>query len=173
MTEENVAPEEDVLEMQEEGVETIQAEKINMSQSGANSIFADEIFMEQSGAVGLKAHTVSMQESGAVALEAEDVTISDGGVLLLQADNVQVSGATTVGGVLANNVKLQEGAILAVASQNLRAERIDTKILLAGSVEGEVHTMVDTRGAILIGLLGGFVSGIMLLMGTFLLGRRK
>ncbi len=173
MTEENLAPEEDILEMQEEGVETIQAEKINMSQSGANSIFADEVSMEQSGAVGLKAHIVSMKESGALALDAEDVTISNSGVLFLQSENAQISGAATVGGVLANNVELQEGAILAVASQNLRAERIDTKILLAGSVEGEVHTVVDTREAVLIALLGGVISGIIFLMGTFLFGRKK
>ncbi len=170
MSEENLAPEEDVVEMMEDGTETIQAEKINMNQSGANSIFADEIKMSQSGAVGLKAHTVSMRESGAFALSADEVKITDGGVFLLQAENAQVQGSAGV--VLANNVELQEVAVLAVASQNLRAERIRTKILLAGNVEGEVHTVVDTREAILIGIVGGIVSGIMLLMGRFLFGRK-
>ncbi|MBT3322961.1 MAG: hypothetical protein HN392_11830 [Anaerolineae bacterium] len=171
MTEENLTPEEDLLEMQEEGADTIQAEKIIMNQSRANSIFSEEVSMQQSGAVGLKAHTVSMQESGAIALEADDVSITNGGALLLQAENAQVQGSAGV--VLANNAELQEVAVLAVASQNLRAEKIQTKILFAGSVEGEVHTVVDTREAILIGLVGGIISGMILLMGRFLFGRNK
>lgn len=173
MNEENLLPEEDILELEEEGVNTIQAEKVNLSQARANSIFADKVSMKQSGAVGLKAHTVSMQESGAGSIKADEVTITDSGILLLQAEDAQISGGTHVGGVLAHNVELRDGAILAVASQNLRAEQIQTKILLAGNVAGEVHTVVDTRGAILIALLGGFVSGTMLLLGSFLFGRKK
>jgi len=174
MNEENLLPEEDILELEEKGVNTIQAEKVNLSQARANSIFADKVSMKQSGAVGLKAHTVSMQESGAGSIKADEVTITDSGILLLQAEDAQISGGGAhVGGVLAHNVELRDGAILAVASQNLRAEQIQTKILLAGNVAGEVHTVVDTRGAILIALLGGFVSGTMLLLGSFLFGRKK
>ena len=173
MSDENLAPEEEVLALSEEGVETIQAESVNMNQSGANSIFAEDLSMRQSGAVGVKARTVSMRESAVVALKADEVKMVESGAISLKAENVRIEGESVAGVVLANNVDLQEGVVLAVASQNLRATRIKTKILLAGSVEGEVHTVVDTREAILIALLGGIVSGIILLMGRFLLGRKK
>ena len=168
MNNENLAPEEDLLALDEEGVETIQAENVNMRQSRANSVFAEDLSMTQSGAVGVKARTVSMRESGVVALEADKV---QSGVFALQAENAHLQGRAGV--VLANDVEFEESVSFAVASQNLRATRIETKILLAGSVEGEVHTVVDTREAILIGLLGGIVSGIILLMGRFISGRKK
>ncbi len=171
MNNENLAPEEDLLALDEEGVETIQAENVNMRQSRANSVFAEDLSMTQSGAVGVKARTVSMRESGVVALEADKVDMVQSGVFALQAENVHLQGRAGV--VLANDVEFEESVSFAVASQNLRATRIETKILLAGSVEGEVHTVVDTREAILIGLLGGIVSGIILLMGRFISGRKK
>ncbi len=68
---------------------------------------------------------------------------------------------------------MQDGYSLAVASQNLRAERVETLILLAGNVDGDVTTLIDTRGAILAGLLGGIVSGLFLLMGNLIVRRRK
>ena len=175
MSEENIIPEEliesEVVNLTETGAETIQAEQVRMQQSGANNIFADEIEMSQSGAAGIKAHTISMQESGAVALKAEDVTMSQSGAVVLQADDVRLQGNVAV--VVANHVELEDSAVLAVASQSLRAERIETILLLAGNVEGEVHTVVDTRDAILIGLLGGMISGVFLLMGKFLFRRNK
>ena len=175
MSDENVAPKEEVeaqvVNMTEAGADTVKAEMVRMQQSGANSIFADEMGMTQSGAVGVKAQTLSAHESGVVALQADEVNLAQSGVVVLNADDVYLQGR--VGVVVANNVEVKESAVLTVASQNLRAERIETKILLAGSVEGEVHTVVDTREAVLIGLIGGVVSGIFLLLGRFLFGRKK
>ena len=175
MSDENIAPEEvveaQVVNMTESSAETVKAEMVRMKQSGANSIFADEIGMTQSGAVGVKAQTVSAHESGMVSLKAEEVNIAQGGAGVIQAENVHIQGNAAL--VIGNDVEIQNGYSLAVASQNLRAERVETILLLAGNVEGEVHTMVDTRDAVLIGVLGGVVSGIFLLLGKLLFGRKK
>ncbi len=37
--------------------------------------------------------------------------------------------------------------------------------LLANRVEGEVHTVVDTRGAVIAGLVGGLIAGMIFLVG--------
>jgi len=63
---------------------------------------------------------------------------------------------------------MQDGYAVTVASQKVRAERIETMILLAGEVEGDVNTLIDTQGAILAGVLGGVVSGLILLIGKML-----
>ena len=52
-------------------------------------------------------------------------------------------------------------------------KRIDSLIFLGQNVEGEVHTLVDTRGAILAGTLSGLLSGLILLAGSLLFRRKK
>ena len=51
-------------------------------------------------------------------------------------------------------------------------ERIESVILLARKVEGNVTTVIDTRGALIAGLVGGLFAGIMLLLGRMLFGRK-
>ncbi len=160
-----------VVNLTNAGTETIKADLVRMYQSGANNIFADEVGMKESGVVGMKAHTVSAHQSGVIALKADEVNIAQGGAVVVQANDVHIQG--NAGLVAATEVSMQDGYSLAVASQNLRAERVETLVLLAGKVEGDVTTLIDTRGAILAGLLGGIVSGLFLLMGKLIFRRRK
>jgi hypothetical protein len=49
---------------------------------------------------------------------------------------------------------------------------IKSVILLARNLEGNVTTVIDTRGALIAGLVGGLFAGIMLLLGRALFGRK-
>lgn len=97
--------------------------------------------------------------------------MAHGGVVVLQADEVHLQGNAAV--VAGNNISMRDGYSLAVAGRDVRAERIESVIFLGQHVEGEVHTMVDTRGAILAGTISGFLSGLILLAGSLLFRRKK
>jgi hypothetical protein len=58
-----------------------------------------------------------------------------------------------------------------VAGREVRGERIETLVLFSGRVEGEVHAVLDSRSALLAGLLGGLFAGLLLLLGRMLLRR--
>jgi len=45
-------------------------------------------------------------------------------------------------------------------------------ILLSNHVEGEVQTVVDTRSALIAGMVGGLLTGTILLIGRLVFGRR-
>jgi hypothetical protein len=45
--------------------------------------------------------------------------------------------------------------------------------LLGNHVEGDIQTVVDTRGALIAGMVGGLLTGIILLIGRLVFGRRS
>jgi hypothetical protein len=45
-------------------------------------------------------------------------------------------------------------------------------VLLAGQTNGPVETLLDTRGALLAGLIGGTVMGAILIAGSLIFRRR-
>jgi hypothetical protein len=60
---------------------------------------------------------------------------------------------------------MQNAYSVVTAAKEVRGERIESLVLLAGRVEGEIHTVVDTRGAVIAGLVGGLFAGLILLVG--------
>lgn len=69
------------------------------------------------------------------------------------------------GGVAGDSVQMQNAYSVVTAAKEVRGERIESLVLLAGRVEGEIHTVVDTRGAVIAGLVGGLFAGLILLVG--------
>jgi hypothetical protein len=60
---------------------------------------------------------------------------------------------------------VQNAYVGVTAAREVRGERIESLVILAGRVEGEVHTLVDTRGAVIAGLVGGLFAGLIVLVG--------
>jgi len=73
--------------------------------------------------------------------------------------------------VLAGSANLGNTYAGVVAGREVRGERIETILLLGNRVEGEVHTVMDTRGALLAGLVSGLFAGLMLLLGRAMFRR--
>jgi hypothetical protein len=97
------------------------------------------------------------------AANAEQADIANSMVGGVRGANVSVQGI--VGGAAGETVNLQNAYVGALAAREVRGERVESLVLLAGRVEGEVHTLVDTRGAIIAGLVGGLFAGLIVLVG--------
>jgi hypothetical protein len=96
--------------------------------------------------------------------------VTRGGIGAAHAETVHVQGLA--GAVAANTVQVENSYVGAVAGREVRGERIESLVLLAGRVEGEVHTVVDTRGAVIAGLVGGLFAGLILLVGRIAFRRK-
>jgi hypothetical protein len=70
-----------------------------------------------------------------------------------------------IGAVAGDTVSVEGARVGVTAAREVRGEKVESVILLAGRVEGEVHTVVDTRGAVIAGLVGGLVAGLIVLVG--------
>ena len=165
----------------------VAADVVNLSQSMANSVKAELVRINQGGAEKVVAAEVDVRQGGANRIEAEKVTITQGGVGQVQAANFDLKegGAGIVrtetlgmsqsgaGIVYSQTVELRENSQAGlVFARQVSGDRIKTKLLLAGNVDGQVETVMDTRQALLAGIGSGFVLGLMLLIGQ-LLSRRK
>ena len=76
------------------------------------------------------------------------------------------------GVVVAGSVEFGNAYTGIVAAREVRGEKIESIILLSRKVEGNVTTVIDTRGALIAGMVGGLFAGLMLLLGRALFGRK-
>jgi regulator of RNase E activity RraA len=103
-------------------------------------------------------------------VQAEEATMQDNLVGAVRAETISVNGVAGV--VVAGNVEFGNAYAGIVAGREVRGEKIESIILLSRRVEGNVTTVIDTRGALIAGLVGGLFAGIMLLLGRMLFGRK-
>jgi hypothetical protein len=146
------------------------AESVRLHLSTAQRVEGGDVEMQQSAAVGVRGHHVTAQTAAAGLVQAETVSLRSSAVGAVRAENAYVNGA--VGGVAANYVEFGNSYAGVVAGREVRAERVDSLVLLAGKVDGEVHVVMGTREALIAGMLGGLIAGTLLLLGRLLFGRR-
>jgi hypothetical protein len=158
-----------VTDISHSDVQNVRAESVRMHQSDAEVITAEEVEMQNSAAGNVKANHVNGHMILMGAVSAEEVTVQEGGVGYAQAGKMSVSGYT--GAVVAGSVEVQHGFAGFVAGRDVHVSESRTGILLARTVNGDVNTVLDTRGALIAGLTGGLFAGLMLLLGRMLFRR--
>jgi hypothetical protein len=174
MSEESNLPEvseqSQVANLSQVTVETVKAELVRMHQSSAGEIQAEDVELNMSAATNINSAHASTKESAIALLQSVEVTAQNSVVAAAQAERISLSGAA--GLVLAGNAELNHARVGFLAGREVRGEKIDSVILLTRHVEGSVTTLMDTRGALIAGLVGGLFAGIMLLLGRMLFGRK-
>ena len=152
-------------------VEVIEAEMVRMHQSLVQEITAEEVELHQSAALDVTTAEVSAHEAALGLVTAKEVEMTNSAAAVIRAENVDARGS--VGVVLAGSTNLGNTYVGVVAGRQVQAERIESLLLLARDVEGDVQTVVDTRGALIAGVVGGLFAGLILLVGRLVFGRRS
>jgi len=151
-------------------VQSVRAELVRMHQSDAENITADEVELQNSAAGNVKANLVSAHQSAMAMVDAEEVLSQNSITGFLQAEKASLSGYT--GAVAAGSAEVHHGFAAFVAGRDVHVEETRTVVLLARTLNGNVTTLMDTRGALIAGLVGGLFAGLMLLLGRALFGRK-
>ena len=162
----------EVVNLSQSMANTVKAELVRINQGGAEKVIATEVELKQGGVNRIEAQQVVLSQGGVGFVQAASFNIKDGGAGLVRAETIEMTnaGAAIIYG---QTVGMKEESFAGlVFARRIEAEKINTKVLLAGNVEGQVETVMDTRQALLSGLAGGFVVGILLLIGQ-LFSRRK
>ncbi len=141
----------------------VTAEMVRMHQSVAETIHSDDVEMNQSAAAVVNAQTLSARQVALARVTAEQVEIAQGAVGAVRATLVNAQGR--IGAVAGESVTVEGARVGVTAAREVRGGRVDSVVLLAGRVEGEVHTLMDTRRAVIAGLVGGLFAGLILLVG--------
>ncbi len=153
----------EVVNLSQVDVGAVNATMVRMHQSDAETITSEDVELNTSAAGGINTQTLSARQSLIGGVNAEEATISNSLVGGVRGGTVNVQGV--VGGVAADTVSMGNATVAVTAAREVRGERVESIILMAGRVEGEVHTVMDSRGAIIAGLVGGLFAGMILLVG--------
>lgn len=152
-------------------VEVVEAKLVRLHQSAAQEITADEVDLQQSAALDVTTAEVSAREAALVLVTARDVEMTNSAAGIIRAETANIEGSAGV--VLAESANLGNTYAGVVAGSQVRSERIESLILLARNVEGDVQTVIDTRSALIAGMVGGLFAGIFLLVGRMLFGPKS
>jgi hypothetical protein len=128
-----------------------------MHLGGAQKIEASDVFMQQSAAALVEAGHVDMRQAAAVAIRGNAVTTGQTISLTVVADELEQQNCRS-GVVIARSADMRGSSAL---------------VLLAGQTNGPVEALLDTRGALLAGLIGGTAIGLILLAGSLIFRRRS
>ena len=173
MIEPENSPESDnaqATEVSQEEVRDVHAGSVQMNQAAAETISASDIQMEMSAAAAVKATNVSAHQSALAAVEATQVLSEQSFTGMVQADKASVSGYT--GAVAAGTAEIHYGLTGVVIGNDVHvSDQSRTVLLISKNVQGNVTILMDTRSALIAGLLGGLFGGIMLLLGRMLFKR--
>ena len=158
-----------VTNISQADVGSIHAELVRMHQANAENITADEVELQQSAAGNVKANHVSAHQSALARVEAGEVLSQSSGTGFVQAEKASVSGYT--GAILAGSADIHHGMAGFVAGREVHVQDVRTILLLGQNINGDVTTLMDSRSALIAGLVGGLFAGLMLLLGRVLFGR--
>jgi len=150
--------------------ESIAADQIKLRQSAVREVNAEEVFLDQSAAINVQAASLTMHESALGLVQADNVDMQNGTAAGIRATDVFLNGRA--GAVVAGKVEFGHARVGVLASREVRGEKIESVILLSRNVQGDVTTIMDTRGALISGMLGGLIAGTMLLLGRMVFGRK-
>lgn len=159
----------EVVNISHADVEAVTAEMVRMHQSNAQTITSDDVEMNVSAVAVVNSKAITTRQSLIGGVNAGSAQFAGGFVGGLRGTNIDAEGV--IGGVVAETVNLQNARVGLTVGKEVRGGQVESLVLLAGHVEGEVHTAVDTRGAILAGLVGGLVTGVVMLVGRYLFRR--
>ena len=158
-----------VTNISQADVQSVHADLVRMHQASAATINADEVELQQSAAANVKANHVSAHQSAMARVEAGEVLSQSSALGFMQAQTASISGYTAA--VLAGSVDIHHGMAVFVAGREVHVQDARVVLLLGQNVTGDVTTLMDSRTALIAGLVGGLFAGLMLLLGRMLFGR--
>ncbi|HEY5477130.1 MAG TPA: hypothetical protein VIK11_10485 [Tepidiformaceae bacterium] len=117
----------------------------------------------------LTATEVTIDRSAVGSIEADTVTLERAAVRRMQARQATIEGSS-LGYARIEQATIRKGFTGAVVARSVACDEVHTGILISPVVRGDVHTLLDIRSAIAVGL--GIVLGRTILAGARGLGRR-
>jgi hypothetical protein len=149
----------------------VRAEFVRASQTSIEKLEAEEADLNV-GIIGV-ATTGKLNSRRAIigAVFAKQAELHEAAVAGVRGESISLNG--NAGLMVARSLEAPEVNGIVVAGTEIHATNIRTGILIGRQVNGNVETVLDTRTALMAGIIGGTVAGLILLAGRLLFGKKK
>lgn len=163
--------ESETVEMSGQTIEQVHGTIVRLQQSMVNQLHAEQAQLVQSAARRVEADWVEVQQGAVQLIEAGTVRTRGGLAMAVRGDMIAAEQLGTL--VLrAEELTLADSCAGLLIGQNVQAGNVNTFIFVGKHVEGQVNTVLDSRGAALLGLALGAVLGTLSLIGGWV-GRSR
>lgn len=136
------------------------AEATELVKIAARDVTADRVHMHMSAAARIRGSIVEAAQCAVGQIQANEVRLTRGGVGAVLAESARVEGPA--GLIAADRVEFGTAYAGVLAGHHIRGNRINTVVLIGNRLDGEVSAVLDTRQALLAGLVGGLFAGLIL-----------
>lgn len=160
-----------VVNLSNVSIENVEAELVRTNQTSIGQLNADEVELHISGVCTAEVVDMHARDSLVGTVVCKQATLQDNIIGGVRGEALMFNGVTAL--ALANSMSILDADAIIMAGNEINAENIRTGILIGRDVKGNVTTVVDGRTALLAGLAGGVVAGLILLAGKLLFGRKK
>jgi len=148
-------------------VEKVQAELVRVNQSSVSQIVANEVEFRQGAVNHIEAQKVDFDSGAVLFIDADTLTLSDGAAIAGRSNNLIVNNGS-VNTLYTGTAELHDAKVGILAARQVNGKNLQSTILLAGTVEGQVTTTLDTPKAVLAGLVAGIAAGMVIFAGKLL-----
>lgn len=152
-------------------VENINAQTVSMNQSAVEHLTAEQVDLEKSAAGDVNANQINASQSVLGEVKASEVVADRSMIGYVQAERAAVSGFT--GAIISQSADVRGSAAVAVIANDVKFDdSARTILLVSNNVQGNVTTLMDTRTALIAGLVAGLFASISVLLGRALFSRK-
>ena len=160
-------------------IDEVSGDVVNLSNTTANIIKSELVRIQQGSIKQVDTNELDARSSLLVDVRADNITISDALCGKVESDSAHVTNAISI--VAVNNDSTLENSAAGVlvadkasvnfsnsgilVANDVEGDNISTKVLLTGSISGNVETVLDTPRAALLGILAGATIGLFMIAG--------
>jgi hypothetical protein len=160
------------IERSGEHVEAVQGEIVRLQQSQVERVDGEQVQLVQSIVGRSEAGWTEVDRSIAQLIDGDTVHANRSVALALRCASAAAE-QSALGAINVNDVTLADCNVgILIGRDRVRAANVNTLVFVGHDIDGQVHTVFDTRGAALLGLAIGAVLGVLSLLGG-LMGRRR
>jgi hypothetical protein len=145
----------------------IEADIVQVNQGNVSQVNAGRVEFKQGGAGRVNAEQVTVHLGGIGMAWGTTVSVDQGGIGIVRAGEAQLDKCQTHV-LVAQTATTKEGMTGVLVANEVHANPLRAVVVLAKTIDGQVETTLDTRGAILAGLVGGIALGLVSLTGRLL-----
>jgi hypothetical protein len=160
-----------IVNLSQVSAEMVNAGLARANQTTIRQLKANEVDLQTSVAGTIQAGELHARDSILGVISSNQSTVVDSIAGVIKAETLDFNGVA--GMIVANSMANKGVNAIAVIGTDIRAETINTRILLSRNVHGNITTTMDGRSTLMAGVVGGVVTGLILLVGKMLLGNKK
>ena len=160
-----------IVNLSQVKVEFVQADLVRASQSAIQQLTAEEVELQTSAAISIQTSEFQARDSIIGVVSTHQASIVDSLVGAIRADTINFDGFSAL--VVGDSITNKDLRAVAMVGTNVQADSIQTSILISREVHGNITTIIDGRTAVFAGLAAGAVTGLILLTGRLLFGRKN